>query len=144
MRRVRLTKADRWLWPWLSRRWSRRRTALVIVKPETVIASRRHDFVFGRGKVVDASGDRPVAAEVLQIRLPLSSETRSAPSGATVTPTGRPHCSTSVAFSPVEARKPTRKSSIGPGLPFAIGKNATRYPDATVRFHDPCSATNLP
>jgi hypothetical protein len=24
--------------------------------------------------------------------LPLSSETRSAPSGATVTPTGRPHC----------------------------------------------------
>ena len=33
-----------------------------------------------------------VDAVILQIRLPLSSETMSAPSGATVTPTGRPHC----------------------------------------------------
>ena len=49
-----------------------------------------------------------------------------------------------VPFSPVLARKPVRKSSIGPGLPFTIGKNATRYPDTTVRFHDPCSATNPP
>ena len=33
-----------------------------------------------------------VDAVIRQIRLPLSSETSSAPSGATVTPTGRPHC----------------------------------------------------
>jgi len=33
-----------------------------------------------------------VDAVILQIRLPLSSETSSAPSGATITPTGRPHC----------------------------------------------------
>jgi hypothetical protein len=36
--------------------------------------------------------DAAVDAVILQIRLPLSSETSSAPSGATVTPTGRPHC----------------------------------------------------
>jgi transposase InsO family protein len=31
-RRVRLAKADRWLWAWLSRSWGGWRTALVIVK----------------------------------------------------------------------------------------------------------------
>jgi hypothetical protein len=35
-RRLRLAKADRWLWAWLSRSWSEWQTALVIVKPETV------------------------------------------------------------------------------------------------------------
>src|SRR5438128_231724 len=38
-RRLRLTKADRWLWIGLSRIWFGWRTALVVVKPETVIAS---------------------------------------------------------------------------------------------------------
>ena len=37
-RRVRLVKTDRWLWVWLSRVWAGWRTALVIVKPETIIA----------------------------------------------------------------------------------------------------------
>ena len=37
-RRSRLTKTDRWLWRLLSRAWTGWRTALVIVKPETVIA----------------------------------------------------------------------------------------------------------
>src|SRR5712691_6821282 len=37
-RRVRLATADRWLLAGLSRSWSGWRTALVIVKPETVIA----------------------------------------------------------------------------------------------------------
>ena len=37
-RGLRLAKADRWLWALLSRRWAGWRTALVIVKPETVIA----------------------------------------------------------------------------------------------------------
>jgi hypothetical protein len=40
-RRLHLMKADRWLWAWLSRAWPSWRTALVIVKPETVIAWHR-------------------------------------------------------------------------------------------------------
>ena len=42
--RVRLTKADRWLWSLLSHIWTGWRTALVIVKPETVIAWHRRGF----------------------------------------------------------------------------------------------------
>jgi putative transposase len=42
--RVRLTPADRMLWVWLSRRWSEWRAALVIVKPDTVLAWHRHGF----------------------------------------------------------------------------------------------------
>jgi putative transposase len=40
-RRLRLTKADRWLWAWLSTSWPSWRTALIIVKRETVIAWHR-------------------------------------------------------------------------------------------------------
>ena len=36
-RQLRLVQADRWLWVALSRVWTAWRTALVIVKPETVI-----------------------------------------------------------------------------------------------------------
>jgi hypothetical protein len=36
--KLRLSTADRLLWVWLSQLWSERRSALVIVKPETVIA----------------------------------------------------------------------------------------------------------
>jgi putative transposase len=43
-RRVRLTNADRWLWVWLSCLWTGWRTALVIVKPATVIAWHRRGF----------------------------------------------------------------------------------------------------
>jgi transposase InsO family protein len=43
-RRLRLITADRWLWAWLSRSWPAWRTALVIVKPETVIAWHRQGF----------------------------------------------------------------------------------------------------
>ena len=39
-----LRPADRVLWTWLSRVWSDWREALVIVKPETVIAWRRRRF----------------------------------------------------------------------------------------------------
>src|SRR5262245_27999725 len=42
--RVRLTRLDRLLWVWLSRSWTEWRTALVIVKPETVIAWHRRGF----------------------------------------------------------------------------------------------------
>ena len=43
-RRVHLTKADRCLWVWLSRIWTGWRTALVIVKPETIMAWHRRGF----------------------------------------------------------------------------------------------------
>lgn len=43
-RRPRLRSGDRALWVWLSRVWSRWREALVIVKPETVIAWHRQGF----------------------------------------------------------------------------------------------------
>jgi putative transposase len=43
-RRLRLLSADRWLWAWLSRTWRGWRTALVIVKPETVLAWHRKRF----------------------------------------------------------------------------------------------------
>jgi hypothetical protein len=43
-RRLRLAKTDRWLWGQLSCIWPGWRTALVIVKPETVIAWNRRGF----------------------------------------------------------------------------------------------------
>src|SRR5450759_3905498 len=43
-RRLRRAKADRWLWVGLSRIWTGGRTALVIVKPETVIGWHRRGF----------------------------------------------------------------------------------------------------
>src|SRR5207245_4792884 len=43
-RRLRLVTADRLLWAWLSRSWAAWRTALVIVKPDTVIAWHRQGF----------------------------------------------------------------------------------------------------
>src|SRR3954454_5603275 len=43
-RRVRITNADRWLWAWLFRTWSGWRTALVLVKPETVVSWHRRGF----------------------------------------------------------------------------------------------------
>lgn len=43
-RRLRLTRADRLLWVWFSRAWTEWRAALVIVKPDTVIAWHRQGF----------------------------------------------------------------------------------------------------
>jgi hypothetical protein len=43
-RRLPLTGSDRLLWVWLSRLWTNWRCALVIVKPETVIAGHRRGF----------------------------------------------------------------------------------------------------
>jgi hypothetical protein len=42
--RPRLNAPDRFLWVWLSRLWPDWRSALVIVKPETVIAGHRKGF----------------------------------------------------------------------------------------------------
>jgi putative transposase len=43
-RRFRLTQPDRLLWIWLSRIWNSWRSAIVIVKPDTVIAWHRRRF----------------------------------------------------------------------------------------------------
>jgi len=43
-RKLRLRWTDRFLWTWLSRLWSNWRSALMIVKPETVIAWHRRGF----------------------------------------------------------------------------------------------------
>src|SRR2546430_9404739 len=38
---LRLSRADRFLWVWLAPLWSGRRSALLIVKPQTVLALHR-------------------------------------------------------------------------------------------------------
>jgi len=43
-RRLRLKPGDRVLWVWISRLWSSWRSALLIVKPETVVAWHRRGF----------------------------------------------------------------------------------------------------
>jgi putative transposase len=42
--RPRLESVDRWLWVWLSRFWSNWRSALLLVKPQTVIVWQRRGF----------------------------------------------------------------------------------------------------
>ena len=50
--RLALRSADRVLWAWLSRLWNDWRSALLIVKPETVIAWQRKGFgSIGDGRV---------------------------------------------------------------------------------------------
>jgi putative transposase len=66
-RRLRLARADRWLWVWLSRVWHEWRTALVIVKPETVIAWHRRGFrAFWRWKSHGRLG-RPSVSPDIQV-----------------------------------------------------------------------------
>jgi hypothetical protein len=64
-RRMRLEKADRWLWMSLSRVWTEWRSALVIVKPETVIAWHRRGFrLFWTWKSRRRTGRPTVPADV--------------------------------------------------------------------------------
>jgi putative transposase len=64
-RRLRLARADRWLWARLSRMWSGWRTALVIVKPETVLAWHRQGFRrFWTWKSRRRIGRPPIADDV--------------------------------------------------------------------------------
>src|SRR3954449_8074086 len=63
--RVRLAKADRWLWVCLSHMWRGWRTALVIVKPAAVMAWHRHGFrLFWTWKSRRRLGRPPVAQDV--------------------------------------------------------------------------------
>ena len=64
-RRLRLGKADRWLWAWLSVAWSGWRTALLIVKPETVIAWHRQGLrLFWTWMSRRRNGRPPITADV--------------------------------------------------------------------------------
>jgi hypothetical protein len=59
-KRPKLTRGDRLLWVWLSRIWRDWRSALVIVKPETVVAWHRAGFrLFWTWKVRHGQPGRP-------------------------------------------------------------------------------------
>lgn len=58
--RLKLTPADRIFWVWLRRVWGDWRSALVIVKPETVVAWHRKGFrLFWRWKIRRGKPGRP-------------------------------------------------------------------------------------
>lgn len=64
-RRLRLTRVDRLLWVWFLRVWCHWRTALIIVKPETVIAWHRRGFrLFWTWKSRHRTGRPTVPQEV--------------------------------------------------------------------------------
>jgi putative transposase len=66
--RVQLGVADRVLWAWLSRLWSGWRSAVVIVKPETVIAWHRQGFrLYWSWKSRHAQGRPSVSREVIDL-----------------------------------------------------------------------------
>src|SRR5216683_3208005 len=61
--RVRLSRADRLFWMWLRRHWRGWRSALVIVKPETVIRWHRKGFrLFWTWKTRQTESGRPEVA----------------------------------------------------------------------------------
>src|ERR1700681_681189 len=63
--RVRLRATDRLLWVWLSSLWTGWRSALIIVKPETVIAWHRQGFrLYWRWKSRHGEGRPSVSREV--------------------------------------------------------------------------------
>ena len=72
---LRIAKMDRWLWAWLSRSWSSWRTALVIVKPETVIGWNRQGFrLFWTWKSRRDTGRPPVASDIRALIRRMSQE----------------------------------------------------------------------
>lgn len=65
-RRLRLNASDRLLWVWLSQMWNGWRSALVIVKPETVIAWHRKGFrLYWSWKSRHPQGRPPVSRELI-------------------------------------------------------------------------------
>jgi transposase InsO family protein len=67
VKRPKLTATDRFLWAWLSTVWADWRSALVIVKPETVIAWHRKGFrLFWTWKVRHGQPGRPPVPQDLR------------------------------------------------------------------------------
>jgi transposase InsO family protein len=80
--KVRLTASDRFLWVWLSRLWREWRSALLIVKPETVIAWHRRGFrLYWRWKSRHPQGRPSLSREVIDLirRMNLANPRRGAP-----------------------------------------------------------------
>jgi putative transposase len=66
--RLRLSRVDRFLWVWIARFWSGWRSALVIVKPETVIAWHRKGFrLYWKWKSHISEGRPSVSLEVIEL-----------------------------------------------------------------------------
>src|SRR5450432_60913 len=66
--KLRLSSADRALWVWLSRLWADWRSALIIVKPETVIGWHRPGFhLYWRWKSRHPTGRPSVSSEVIEL-----------------------------------------------------------------------------
>jgi len=66
--RLRLSRVDRFLWVWIARFWSGWRSALVIVKPETVIAWHRKGFrLYWKWKSHIPEGRPSVSLEVIEL-----------------------------------------------------------------------------
>src|ERR1022692_3724555 len=76
VKRPKLASADRLLWAWLCEAWSDWQSALVIVKPETVIAWHRKGFqLFWTWKVRHGQPGRPaVSKEIRQLIRKMSRE----------------------------------------------------------------------
>ena len=76
VKRPKLTSADRLLWTWLCEAWSDWQSALVIVKPETVIGWHRKGFrLFWTWKVRRGQPGRPpVSKEIRQLIRKMSRE----------------------------------------------------------------------
>jgi putative transposase len=73
--RLRLANVDRWLWAWLSTAWTEWRTALVIVKPATVVAWHRQRFrLFWTWRSRRRTGRPPVSADVRGLIRAMSQE----------------------------------------------------------------------
>src|SRR5262245_55668133 len=67
VKRPKLTAPDRYLWACLSSAWADWRSALVIVKPETVIAWHRKGFrLFWTWKVRNGKVGRPAVSEEIR------------------------------------------------------------------------------
>jgi putative transposase len=66
--KFRLGSADRALWVWLSRLWTEWRSALIIVRPETVIGWHRQGFrLYWRWKSRHPAGRPSVSGEVAEL-----------------------------------------------------------------------------
>jgi putative transposase len=76
VKRPKLTAADRLFWAWLCEVWSDWRSALVIVKPETVIAWHRQGFrLFRTWKIrLGQPGRPPVSKETRELIRRMSRE----------------------------------------------------------------------
>jgi hypothetical protein len=126
VKRPKLTTGDRFLWAWLSRVWADWRSALVIVKPETVLAWHRQGFrLFWAWKVRRGQPGRP----------PVSKETREL-----IRKTSRDH--------PLRGAPSVHGELLKLGLDVGeagVGKYMVRRPDVgsqnTSRVGPPLSAT---